>query len=1448
MKKIISVLLVSVMVLSVVFAVDISAEGNTVVKSGITYMEHDTYCEVVSCDADASGAVVIASKVTFSGKSLPVTRIGSEAFANCTKITSLTVPKSITSVGSYIFYNKGALEAVYITDLNAWLNIDFEWGGNPLQYANNLYLNGKLLTDLVIPDGVTEIKRNAFSGCTSIKTVTIPNSVVEIGEYAFNECHFDAVYISSLADWFKVNAESNPMCFTDSLYVNGKKTVDLVIPNGTTTINQNAFYGCSFIESVTIPSSLTKIGNNAFSDCQNIKAVYASSITSWLNIEFGYNSNPLAYGAELYIGGAAAVDVVIPDGVTNIKNNAFCGSIIQSVTFPSSLTYVGSNAFDNCKNLKSVYVNSITDWLNIDFGSSYGNPLVNGGDLYVGGEAVVDVVIPNGVTWIKSCAFYGSNIKSVTIPSSVKSIGDYAFGKCNQLERLNIESIKSWLDVENDYGIFYYSSGFDGEDSFGVDVYINGVLAEDVEIPEGVTVLNSCVFDSWKCLKRVTIPAAVAEMRGEPFKNCPNLTAVNIKDLSAWCKIDFDYNANPLMTAHNLYLNGELVTDLVIPEDVTELKYYSFSGSSIKSIRVHKNVTQMEGAFNDCGSLNALYIDDLKAWCEADHNWGNPLSYARNLYVDDKLVTELVIPDGVTRIGGSAFDGGSFASLVIPEGVLTIGGGAFASCRNLKSVTIPKSVASIEYGAFSGTAGIEEVKYAGTDTEWNSIDIQDGNASLRIAKNSGVLTGRINDNITWTLDMNTKEMVISGTGDMPDIYMMFDEDYEFNDFFNIDNTYYVNHIVEKVTIEDGITSIANGCFVGFSCLKDIVIPESVTKIGDLAFYDCDSLEKLVLPSGITEYGGLMFDDCDNLVEVSPNVMTGSAGDGITFRADFAAGTLTFSGNGMVSAGYWWRVKPDYNFEPWVVLGERTKTVIFEEGITGIGYNSLRKLTNVEDVYLSSTMTKIGSNNFANMDNAKLHNVSEALLTGVTENNYVWYLDAETGILTITGEKGEENDEYWDEVECGYGSIHANFKSLIKKIVFLDDYNSNYYISFDGLNKLEEIELPDCVTNIYNNVFYGCESLKEIIIPDSVTSIGSSAFGRCGSLTHIHIGKGVTNIGNYALEVTRGLQSITVDPDNPNFCSVDGVLYSKDMKTLLVYPASKPDTVYTVPDTVKVIYNSAFWGAQNLEEVILPEGLESINGYAFSTTAKLKKVNLPDSLTQIGQSAFYMAPIEEVHIGKNVSQIGSYAFYACPNVEELDVAEDNAWFTVVDGVLFDKSMSRLIWYNISKTDAKYETPDTVRTISVGAFVNSENLKSIVFNDGLETIEQRAAYNCSSMETVILPASLRSIGTYAFGGESSYKTVGYKGNEVSFTAVRVNMGNDELYYANLIYNYTGAQKGDANGDGSINNKDVVALFKLVSSGEVTENINVCDFNGDGAVNNKDIVALFKFVSKS
>ena len=370
---------------------------------GGIYFNKDGNCAIVtSGDSEYSGDVSIPSTVNYGGMEYSVTSIGYGAFEDCTGLTSVTIPNSVTSIGDYAFSGCSGLTSVTIPNSVTSIGAG-AFGG----------CSG--LTSVTIPNSVTSILGLAFYDCRGLTSVTIGNSVASIGIDVFSLCSgLSSIKVESGNTTYDSRNDCNAIIETASntLVAGCKNTV---IPNSVTSIGYGAFGGCSGLTSVTIPNSVTSIGDGAFIGC--------SGLTS----------------------------VTISNSVKIIGSYAFSGcSGLTSVTIPNSVTSIGDEAFFNCSGLTSVHITDLAAWCKFALFDSYAsNPLSYAHHLYLNGEEIKDLVIPNSVTSIGSLAFVGCDgLTSVTIPNSVTSIGHEAFAYCYNLKSV-ISEIKMPFTIDS---------------------------------------------------------------------------------------------------------------------------------------------------------------------------------------------------------------------------------------------------------------------------------------------------------------------------------------------------------------------------------------------------------------------------------------------------------------------------------------------------------------------------------------------------------------------------------------------------------------------------------------------------------------------------------------------------------------------------------------------------------------------------------------------------------------------------------------------------------------------------------------------------------------------------------------------------------------------------------------------------------------------------------------
>ena len=760
----------------------------------------------------------IPEMVTYNGTSYSVTSIGDKAFFNCTSLTSITIPNSVTSIGNGAFCNSSLTS---ITIPNSVTSIG-DWA----------FTECSSLTSITIPNGVTSIGDYAFQGCSSLTSITIPNSVTSIGDWAFEDC-------------FSLTSITIPNSVTsigNSAFSGCESLTSITIPNSVTSIEDHTFYNCSSLTSITIPNNVTSIGNSAFSDCYSLTSItIPNSVTSIGEYAFHYctsltsitiPNSVTSIGNSAFSRCSSLTSITIPNGVTSIGDYAFsdCSSL-TSITIPNSVTRIGNLAFRNCSSLAFITIpNSVTSIGSKAFaGTGIYNNKTNweNGVLYVSNCLVYaesnisgTYTIKDGIRLIADDSFYNClSLASITIPNSVTSIGDDAFHSCRGLNSVTMKS-KTPPTI--------------GSDAFAY-IASNAVLY--IPYTEDKTAYENALGEYFSTIKfepfSYTITINFYENRGsveflqQPDWDKPAIVKATPKSGYVFGRWDDGEIDNP--------------RTIYVTSDTTMWLYFApTSGECGDNLTwKYSNQTLTISGTGDMWDFTATEVPwgDL---CGQIHNISLPTgitSIANNAFFACTEISSIILPSSLKKIGRSAFIFcKKLTSITIPDKVTTIGNGAFESCENLQHISIGRAVTDIGHSNYGKNDVFRNCTNL-TSVEWNARECQDFDSYER------TLFGHIASQITsFTFGKDVQYI--------PQ-YLCYD----------LKN-------ITSVTIPNRVTAIASFAFEYCSSLSNLTIGGSVEEIGMFTFASCDNLTNVTIPDGVTSIGNYAFSDCKNLTSVS----------------------------------------------------------------------------------------------------------------------------------------------------------------------------------------------------------------------------------------------------------------------------------------------------------------------------------------------------------------------------------------------------------------------------------------------------------------------------------------------------------------------------------------------------------------------------------------------------
>ena len=750
------------------------------------------------------------------------------------------------------------------------------------------------------------------------------------------------------------------------------------------------------------------------------------------------------------------------------------------------------------------------------------------------------------------------------------------------------------------------------------------------------------------------------------------------------------------------------MTALTIPEGFVKINHDVLKDcKDLQTIELPKSLENY-GSFNGCVNLQSISVesDNIKYLTEDGVLYNKDKT--KLIRVPQNIQKDVFeIPNGVTTIWGSAFCGCKFLSkIVISKSVTRIGWYAFNSCNSLQNIVIPDNVELIDGGIFQNCK------------------------SLR----------------TVSLPNNIKRI----------------EDSMFSDCSSL----------TEFTIPDTVEEIGRCAFWGTS-IRRIRIPKGVSTIDDDSFFLCDYLEAIDVdkdnPNYSSEKGILMNKERSRILcypynkDVSHLVIP----DGVLeielprFSRNYAKlGKLR-----ILEIPQSIESIPDNYFKDCVNL----QSVIISEGVTRIGEHSFANCRKLREITIPGSVKSIGKGAFENCQSLSKVIIAE----GTTEIGEEAFKNCKSlKSVSIADSVTEIGEAAFYECSSLETIVLPKRLHSISRLLFMLCESLKHVEIPQGVRKidveafyfcgnLQDVVIPEGVTMIAAWAFASCSSLHYAIIPKSVAEICDSAFGGCSSLVKINIPDGVkiiryafpgctslveVGIPDSVVEIRRStfdgcssLQSIQVSENNQCYTSINGILYSKDKTKLIKAPERHKSREIVVPKSVTEIENGAFCDMVNVVDIKLPDGLAVIGNCAFYGCKSLQKIHIPGSVCRLGK--------------KSAGNI----FKGCCSLSEISVDEENGAFASINGILFDKTITKLIKMPTNCRVEHYSIPDSVIEIVSNAFEGCHSLKCIELTDNLNKIGSGAFQDCISLQTIEIPNSVIELGSSAFEGCSALQEI-------------------------------------------------------------------------------------------
>ena len=906
-------------------------------------------------------------------------KVEKQAFYNCSGISKVTLPDTVTSINEYAFGYCTSLTETILPDSLAVI-------------GSSAFSGCTALSEAVIPDSVTVINYGAYQGCTALKSLAIGKSVVSISDSAFSGCTaIETIYFNATAmedfsydscpfynvgtlgngitvtvgsdvtkvpsflfysnsSWFvypklaELNFDEGSVCTSIGNYAFAKNSTltDISLPDSLTEIGSDAFYLCTGITSVTIPINLSSIGYNAFGGCSSLTEI---NFNAWalqiddangerafadsgdenvgITVNIGSFVTKIPYRLFMNVVNVAEVNFAEDSQCVTIEDYAFYScERLESIIIPDSVTNIGNEAFYNCDSLT-----------NVTFGKGIKNI---GNYAFDSCNLLTSAILPNGLTSLGRSAFHSCYaLEVVSLPDTLSYLGEYAFSNCNSLVLNEYDGVYYIGNETNPYLIlveaksyslteptihsdtrFIHSEAFSYKNIQSIEIHGNilsignGAFEKcskltTVIISDGVERIGAYAFNACTALTTVSVPSSVTSIGTSAFSGCdsvaynefdngyyignsanPYLILVIAKSTSITsCEVNdqtvfihskafqdittlksVSIGKGVLYIGEYAFSGCTSLSEVVIPDSVMYIDEHAFSEcTGLKKLALGKGLKSLgDYAFYECTGMNEIYFNPiamenkpLSTYTYTFYNAGKS-SYGITVTIGKDAT---LIPDYLFYYYDSSYTP-NIVTLNFEDGGVCKYIGAYAfSCTSLKTVNIGKSVEIIGKGAFDDCKKITTINF-------NAVNMKDLEASNRVffrcGQDSSGITVNIGTEVT-RIPAYLFNPFNNSTYSAKIKTVIFPEDTKCTSIGAY--AFYLCTYLEKIDIPSGMVNVEKFAFYYCSKLVNVVIPDTVEIIGDSAFSNCTGITSVTIGNNVKQIGAHSFSSCSALVNV-----------------------------------------------------------------------------------------------------------------------------------------------------------------------------------------------------------------------------------------------------------------------------------------------------------------------------------------------------------------------------------------------------------------------------------------------------------------------------------------------------------------------------------------------------------------------------------------------------